>query len=40
MIKDGYTLKEISENLNIQITLVQNIKYKKSWIKISEKYGI
>lgn len=40
MIKDGYTLKEISENLNIQITLVQNIKYKKSWIKLSEKYGI
>lgn len=40
MIKDGYTSKEISENLNIQITLVQNIKYKKSWIKISEKYGI
>lgn len=28
MIKDGYTLKEISENLNIQITFVQNIKYK------------
>lgn len=40
MLKDGYSSRDISNKLNIPQSVVGNIRTKRTWVNISDQYGL